>query len=48
VRAKTVEVKGEIGGNLFVETSLAPGTRLVTEGREMLNDGDRVSVKEER
>jgi membrane fusion protein, multidrug efflux system len=46
--ARTLEVKGEIGGSLFVDTSLAPGTRLVTEGRALLNDGDHVSAKEER
>jgi membrane fusion protein, multidrug efflux system len=46
--ARTLEVKGEIGGSLFVDTSLAAGTLLVTEGRALLNDGDRVTVKEER
>ena len=44
--ARTVTVKGEIGGSLFVDTSLAPGTLIVTEGRALLNDGDRVSAKE--
>jgi hypothetical protein len=45
--ARTVLVKGEIGGNLFVDPSLAPGAQLVTEGRALLTDGDRVSVKAE-
>jgi membrane fusion protein, multidrug efflux system len=45
--ARTVDVKGEIGGSLFVGTSLAAGTRLVIEGRALLDDGDRVSAKEE-
>ena len=44
--ARTVAVKGEIGGSLFVDVSLAPGTLIVTEGRALLNDGDRVSAKE--
>ncbi len=48
VHARTLDVKGEIGGSLFVDPSLAPGTRLVTDGRALLNDGDHVSVKEER
>lgn len=44
VRSRTVIVKGELGGSLFVETSLAAGTRIVTEGRALLFDGDRVSA----
>jgi RND family efflux transporter MFP subunit len=44
--ARTVTVKGELGGSLFVDTSLAAGTPIVTEGRALLNDGDRVSAKE--
>jgi membrane fusion protein, multidrug efflux system len=46
VHARAVDVKGAAGDRLFVDTSLAPGTLLVTEGRALLNDGDRVSVKE--
>jgi multidrug efflux pump subunit AcrA (membrane-fusion protein) len=45
--ARTVAVKGEIGGSLFLDTSLVPGTQVVTEGRALLNDGDRVSAKAE-
>ncbi len=40
--ARTVTVKGEIGGGLFVDDSLAPGARVVTEGRALLNEGDHV------
>ncbi len=43
-RSKTFAVKGESGGSLFLETSLAPGTRIVTEGRALLQDGDRVNA----
>src|SRR5262249_23033140 len=43
--ARTVSVKGELGGSLFVDESLAAGTRIVTEGRALLTDGDRVSAK---
>ncbi len=45
---RTLEVKGEAGGTLYVDTQLAPGTHIVTEGRALLADGDKVSVKEER
>ena len=38
-----VEV-GEAGGTLYLEQKLAPGTRVVTEGRALLNDGDRVAA----
>jgi membrane fusion protein, multidrug efflux system len=37
-----VRVKGEEGGTLFLDPSLEPGTPVVTEGRSLLNDGDRV------
>jgi hypothetical protein len=45
--ARTLAVKGELGGSLFVETALSPGAQLVTEGRALLNDGDRVTAKVE-
>jgi membrane fusion protein (multidrug efflux system) len=38
-------VIGEHGGSLFVDPSLRPGTRVVTEGRALLRDGDRVQAK---
>jgi membrane fusion protein (multidrug efflux system) len=44
---RTVTVKGEIGGSLFVDGSLAPGARIVTEGRALLSEGDHVAVMPE-
>jgi RND family efflux transporter MFP subunit len=44
--SKTVAVKGEAAGRLFLETALAPGTAVVTEGRALLEDGDRVVAKQ--
>jgi RND family efflux transporter MFP subunit len=46
-RAKkiVVTVKGESTGTLYLDTSLAPGTRVVTEGRSLLADGDRLVSK---
>ncbi|HVY40990.1 MAG TPA: efflux RND transporter periplasmic adaptor subunit [Polyangia bacterium] len=38
-------VMGERDGSLFVEPRLAPGTRVVTEGRTLLKDGDKVEAK---
>jgi RND family efflux transporter MFP subunit len=37
-------VKGERGASLFVEPSLNPGERVVTEGRAGLQDGDRIEL----
>ncbi len=39
---RVVRVEGEIGGQLFLDPELKTGTRVVTEGRALLNDGDRV------
>jgi RND family efflux transporter MFP subunit len=44
-RAQTFQVLGEGGGSLFCETGFKPGTQVVTEGRALLQDGDRVNVK---
>ncbi|HVY49519.1 MAG TPA: efflux RND transporter periplasmic adaptor subunit [Minicystis sp.] len=44
--SKTVPVKGETGGSLFVD-GLPAGVKIVTEGRALLQDGDRVTAKEE-
>jgi len=41
-------VKGERGGSLFVDPSVAAGTLVVTEGRALLEDGDPVSALEMR
>jgi membrane fusion protein, multidrug efflux system len=42
----TVRILGEQGGDLFVETALEPGARVVTEGRATLDDGDAVTARE--
>jgi len=39
---RTVLVKGEREGRLYLDVSLAPGSRVVTEGRALLNDNDKV------
>jgi RND family efflux transporter MFP subunit len=44
-KKQVVPVKGERGGALFLDGSLAPGTRVVTEGRAALKDGDKVEAK---
>ncbi len=41
----TFLIEGEQGSDLFVETTLKPGTRVVTEGRATLSDGDAVAPK---
>lgn len=43
VHRAVFHVTGEIGGSLFVDTSLPPGTPVVLEGRELLEDGDHVA-----
>ncbi len=43
--ALTLPVKGERGGTIYVDPSLKEGTLVVLEGRMLLKDGDRVSVK---
>lgn len=40
--AKVVPVKGEHDGKLFLEAQLPPGARIVTEGRALLAEGDKV------
>jgi RND family efflux transporter MFP subunit len=42
--ARTVPVIGERAGMIFVALALAPGSLVVTEGRALLNDGDRVDA----
>ncbi len=46
VHKAAIRILGEQGSDLFVETALAPGVRVVTEGRATLEDGDRVAPKE--
>jgi len=40
-------VLGESAGSLFVATTLAPGTQVVSEGRALLKDGDLVQATAE-
>jgi RND family efflux transporter MFP subunit len=45
-RSRTLEVLGEVGGTLFFAPSvLGEGTLVVTEGRQLLSDGDAVRVR---
>jgi membrane fusion protein, multidrug efflux system len=46
--ARTVPVLGELGGSLFVARDLAPESLVVTQGRTLLHDGDRVDVTKGR
>lgn len=41
---RLVPLKGELAGNLFLEPQLTPGSRIVTEGRALLSDGDEVAA----
>lgn len=45
-RQATFHVVGELGGALFLDTSLRPGTLVVSEGRAILADGDAVTTKQ--
>jgi RND family efflux transporter MFP subunit len=45
--SRTVKVLGEIGGDVYVATELRPGTKVVTEGRVLLEDGDQVASNTE-
>ena len=45
--SRTVSILGEVGDTLFLDASLEPGAAVVTEGRALLNDGDRVEGTEE-
>ncbi|MEO6953174.1 MAG: efflux RND transporter periplasmic adaptor subunit [Polyangia bacterium] len=42
----TIPVLGEQAGTLFLDPKLAAGTRVVVEGRALLDDKDRVAAKE--
>ena len=44
--ARTVAVKGEAAGSLFVDSAIAPESLVVIEGRALLVNGDRVELKE--
>jgi RND family efflux transporter MFP subunit len=45
VHKSVFAVVGERGASLFLDPKLAPGSRVVTEGRALLVDGDRVEAK---
>lgn len=45
-RKKNFPVLGELGKDVFIDTSLKPGTLVVTEGQFALKDGERVAAKE--
>ena len=44
-KSVSVAVRGEAGGKVYLSQDLKPGSRVVTEGRALLNDGDPVSAK---
>lgn len=46
--ARSIPVRGEIGGKLFLAPELAPGSHVVTEGRALLKDGDKVAAAMEK
>jgi RND family efflux transporter MFP subunit len=46
-KKKTIPVKGEALGTLFLDTTLKPGTKVVTEGRSLLAEGDKIDAKAE-
>jgi membrane fusion protein, multidrug efflux system len=46
VHKRTFEIEGEEGDTLCLETTLKSGSRIVTEGRALLADGDRVAPKD--
>jgi membrane fusion protein (multidrug efflux system) len=41
---RVVALLGELGGKLYLDPQLPPGARVVTEGRALLNEGDRVAA----
>jgi RND family efflux transporter MFP subunit len=42
---RVVTVDGELAGSLFLDAALTSGSRVVTEGRTLLKDGDRVVAR---
>ncbi len=42
---RTCAVQGEVGGVLYLAPTLPPGARVVTEGRALLEDGDKVEAR---
>jgi len=45
---RVVPVLGERGGRVYLEPTLKPGSFVVTEGRALLSDGDKVSAEVEQ
>jgi membrane fusion protein (multidrug efflux system) len=45
---RVVAVRGEISGRLFTDPELSAGSQVVTEGRALLSDGDRVTAVMEK
>jgi membrane fusion protein (multidrug efflux system) len=43
---KTFPILGEKGSDLYLDSSLRPGTLVVTEGQFVLSDGERVAAKQ--
>jgi RND family efflux transporter MFP subunit len=43
--ARVISLKGELGGKLFLEPQLPAGAVVVTEGRALLSEGDKVEAK---
>jgi RND family efflux transporter MFP subunit len=43
-RKRTLDVRGEAHGSLFLDSALPAGSRVVTEGRAQLRDGDAVTA----
>ena len=41
---RVIALLGELGGKLYLDPQLPPGARVVTEGRALLNEGDRVAA----
>ena len=41
---RIVALKGELAGKLYLDPTLPPGARVVTEGRALLSEGDRVAA----
>ena len=44
-KSQTLRVLGEVGGSLYVASDLPEGAQIVTQGRSLLANGDKVVVK---
>jgi hypothetical protein len=44
-KSVSARVLGELGGSVFVAGDLGPGAQVVTQGRSLLANGDKVVVK---